>query len=184
MFPFVQMGKRPWIGPSLLLASLVLLNLTPQFLNRTPENVAPKSDVSYLSDMEAHLKSKGGEVIERFTSDDYTIDLNLELDTTAVTTTTYEPGDKILVADQEKSEVLDREATEGRGYKNCVRSQKWELTGTWTESTDVRPRIKQIRCCVTLPKGEDIDQDHLYRCLAASMGISLERGDLLQIVEE
>lgn len=184
MFPFVQISKRPWFGPGLLMASLVLLNLTPQFLDRAPTTPVPQTDVCYLNDMEAHLKAKAGEVIERFTSEDYTVDLCLELDTTAVTTTTYIPGDKILVADQEKSESLDRDQSdEGNGYRNCTRSQKWELTGTWTESTDVRPRIKQIRCCITLPQGENIDHDHLFQCLSAALGVNLERGDILKLVE-
>jgi hypothetical protein len=197
MFPFVHLSKRPWIGPGLLMASLVLLSLTTQFLDR-PQT--PKTDVEYIVDMERHLKSKAAGVVKNFTSEDYTIDLNLVLDTTATTTTTYLPGEKILVSDQEKKESLganvasedtqcltggSQQSTDGakRTYNNYSRSQKWEMTGTWSESTDVRPKIELIRCCVTLTGNETIDHDHLYRRLSYALGIDLERGDLLQIVE-
>jgi hypothetical protein len=182
MFPFVHLSKRPWIGPSLLMASLVLLNLTNQFPDRTNPTVAPQSDVSYLSDMESHLKSKAAEVLDRVGCQDFTVDLSLQLDTAQTTTTTYLPGEKILVADQEKLET--HEAVTENSYKNCTRSQKWELTGTWTESTDVRPKIQSIRCCVTIAADQNIDHDHLYRCLSYALGIDLERGDILQIVEQ
>ena len=195
MFPFVQFSKQPWLGSTLLLGCLVVLSGLHQL--PTFSDVAPKDDVTYLSEMEAHLAGKARDVLDRFTSETTTVDLNLELDTAQTVVTTYEPGaEPVLISSQEKSEKMarpdgavspDPSATElesgGSGdYSHHVKSQNLALTGTWTESTDVRPKIKTIRCCVTLPKGEDIDHDHLYRCLSYALGMNLERGDLLQIV--
>lgn len=181
MFPFVHFSRRPWIGPTLLVASLALLSLTSRFLDIPPTSptVTASSDIEYLAELENHLQAKAAQVVERFTSEDYTIDLCLELDTVQTTTTSYQPGEKILVQSQEKRETLDND----KGYENCVSSQKWELTGTWTESADVRPRIAAIRCCVTLARGQSIDHDHLYQRLSYALGLDLERGDLLKIVE-
>lgn len=53
--------------------------------------------------------------------------------------------------------------------------------GTWVKSTVLGPEVKSIRCCVTLAAGTVVDNDHLFRCLAYSLGIDLSRGDLLQI---
>jgi hypothetical protein len=181
MFPFVHLSKRPWFGPALLVASLVLLSLTPRLLDcpsTSPPASASRSDVSYLSEMEHHLQAKACQVVQRFSSQPYTVDLSLQLDTVATTTTTYLPGEKILVQSQEKRETQNCDQ-----YENSVNSQRWELTGTWTESVDVRPRTAAIHCLVSLTSGgEAIDQDHLYQCLSYALGLDLERGDRLKIV--
>lgn len=143
MFPFVHWGKRTWIGPALLMASLVLYSLTSGFPDRTRFD-QPLNDVDYLNTMEVHYQQKAAKVLDRFTDQSYTVDLNLELDAARTTTTT-------------------------------------DQTGTWVESTDLSPRIKTIRCCVTLAANTEVDKDHLFRCLAYSLGVDLSRGDLLQI---
>jgi hypothetical protein len=176
MFPFVHFSKRPWLGPALLLASLVLSSLTNQPFDRPIPSIAPQSDVDYLTDMERHLKGKACEVIAEFPCQDYSLDLSLELDTKATTTTTYQPGEKILVANKVKRESTNTD------YQYNVCDQKWELTGTWTESTDVRPKIRSIRCCLTVSGKEGLDTDHLYRRLTYALGLDLDRGDMLQIV--
>lgn len=172
MFPFVRCSHKLWLTHGLLMGSLVVFNPLFPSNERSTTTTTP-AEIVYLSEMESHLKSKAGPVIERFTSGDYTVDLNVELVSTHTVTTTYLPGDKILVADQEEHDGSHR-----------VRQQKWELTGTWIESSDARPSIKQLRCCVTLSKPEagDLDVDHLYRCLSYELGVDLRRGDLLQIV--
>lgn len=54
--------------------------------------------------------------------------------------------------------------------------------GTWQESLDYRPSVRQVMCCVTLRSEADLDVDHLFRCLSYNLGIDLSRGDLLKIV--
>lgn len=152
------------------MACLILLNPALSGLDRLKTTV-PSTNLNYLSEMENHLKSKAKPIVEEFVKGDYSVDLSLVLETAQTTTTTYIPGDKILVAEHERTE---NGAT--------VREQKWELTGTWMESSQVHPHVRQIRCCVTLPKGTEIDHDHLYRRLSYELGIDLSRGDLLQIV--
>ncbi len=162
MFPFVHLGKRPWIGPALLMmVSLVFNYLTSGIPDRTRFDQL-HDDVDYLAVMETHYQHKAAKVLDRFTDQPYNVDLHLEFDTARTTTTTYQPGEKILIASDEKCETMDQ-------------------TGTWVESTDVRPKLKSIRCCVTLASGTEIDRDHLFRCLAYSLGIDLSRGDQLQI---
>jgi hypothetical protein len=122
--------------------------------------------------MEAHLTAKAEDVMARFSSESYSVDLNLELDTTQTTVTTYLPGERVLVSSQDKTES-----------EQVVRSENWQLTGTWNETIDVRPKIQKLRCCVSFPAGQNIDHDQLYRCLSYALGVNLERGDLLQLVE-
>ncbi len=143
MFPFVHWGKRTWIGPALLMASLVLYSLTSGIPDRTRYN-QPLTDVEYLDIMETHYQQKAAKVLDRFTDQPFTVDLNLELSTARKTTTT-------------------------------------DLRGDLVESTDFRPKIQTIRCCVTLERDTEIDKDHLFRCLAYSLGVDLSRGDQLQI---
>ncbi len=202
MFPFVQIQRNPWLIHGTLMACLVLFNVAPTTRpdltsqpacsnvaspNPSPSGAPDKAaevsseqrladDLAYLEAMESHLRDKALKVLTRFTSEACTVDLNLELDPAAVSTTSYEPGDRVLVAFQEKQEGSDI-----TNYKNNVRSENWQLTGVWRESTDVRPRIKSMRVCVTMPRGVTIDNDHLYRCLSYELGIDLHRGDLLQL---
>lgn len=187
MFPFVRLLKPSGLGPAMLVASLVVLNLTSTYLNSnptvTPSTVASPpthGDIAYVDALESHLEAKALNILGRYTKEPAFVDLNLELEPTAVTTTTYVPGDKILVQSQEKSEKLDPTEAEG-GYSNIARSQQWELTGTWEESQEVRPRIKALKCCVTLTNDPSINSDELYRSLSYGLGIDLSRGDLLKI---
>lgn len=188
MFPFVQFQRWPWMIHGVLMACLVLSNVAPNIASDvTPENSAPTAtttttasnpspatDLDYLEGMEDHLRAKALKVLTRFSSSEScTVDLNLELDAAQMTTTTYQPGTRVLLGRQEKREG-----------ENYILSENWEPTGTWTESTDARPRIKSMRVCVTLPQGGEIDHDHLYRCLSYELGIDLHRGDLLQIVRK
>lgn len=57
-----------------------------------------------------------------------------------------------------------------------------QTSGTWYESRDDQPRVRLIKCCVTIQGERDIDTDHLFRCLSYSIGLDLSRGDLLKIV--
>ena len=152
MFPFVHLGKRPWIGPALLMmASLVFNYLTSGIPDRTRFD-QPHNDVDYYAVMENHYQHKAAKVLDRFTDQPYAVDLHLEFDAAHTTTTTYQPAEKTQF-----------------------------VANTWTESTNIRPKVKTIRCCVTLATGTEIDRDHLFRCLAYSLGIDLSRGDQLQI---
>ncbi len=186
MFPFVRLLKPSGLGPVMLVASLVVLNLTSTCLNQSPtvapSTVAPtiNSDIAYLDSLESHLEAKALSILERYVSDPAFVDLNIELESTAVTTTTYVPGDKILVEDIQKKEAVDKPASDG-GCVNKARSQKWELTGTWEESNEVRPRIKTLKCCVTLTNNPHINADDLFRSLSYGLGIDLARGDILKI---
>ena len=56
-----------------------------------------------------------------------------------------------------------------------------DLRGDLVESTDFRPKIQTIRCCVTLERDTEVDRDHLFRCLSYALGVDLSRGDQLQI---
>lgn len=159
-----------------MMASLVFNYLTSGIPDRTRFDQL-HDDVDYLAVMETHYQHKAAKVLDRFTDQPYNVDLHLEFDTARTTTTTYQPGEKILIASDEKCETMDQT----QNYNYSVHGQKWEVTGTWVESTDIRPKLKSIRCCVTLASGTEIDRDHLFRCLAYSLGIDLSRGDQLQI---
>lgn len=168
MFPFVHLGKRPWIGPALLMmASLVFNTLTSGIPDRTRFD-QPHDDVSYLAVMETHYQQKAAKVLDRFTDQPYSVDLNLEFETARTTTTTYRSGETA------HSEVMELP-------RHNSSPQRVSTTGAWVESTDVRPKLKTIRACVTLATGTEVDRDHLFRCLAYSLGIDLARGDQLQI---
>lgn len=173
-FPF----RKLWLGPALLVVGMVLLSLA---LPKTEPTLDPLGAqlhlVDHLERLETHYKEKAESVVRRFTDQPYSIDLSLELDTSYISTTTFLPGNSVLVASEEKHETTDQ----GKEYNNTVRSQEWKASGTWTESSNATPRVKKISCYVRVPLAAGIDEDHLFMSLRYALGIDRSREDNLHL---
>lgn len=136
------------------------------------------NDISYLKQLELHLNAKARGVLYSAcakSSTDWNVDLSLELSTAQTTVTSYEPGPTVITAQQLKKDFSN-------DRKNDICSTSYALTGNWTETSNVRPEIKRIRCLITLPKNCDLDHDLLYKRLTYALGLDLARGDVLQII--
>lgn len=194
LFPIsFSTGLSRHLSLSLLFAILSVSVATTAwgFHSQEPaESVAPTTLVGLH---ELRLQNKAEKVLERFTSQGFAVDISVVLDHSRVKISSYTPGEtpKILTSRQETSDRYDESvrANQDSACKDKSESMNkhkkaeiWELTGVWKDTVDDHPRISKIECCVTIFKADEVDEDHLYRCLSASLGIDLRRGDVLKIV--
>lgn len=155
MFPYIRLFApfRYYAAGLFLIAHCAYLM---SYLTTVP---TIQSNDPYTTIIVAHedlLRQKADHVLQRFNTSHHTVDLCVSLERNTVTTTTFTPGHSI---------PGDRDTRE-----------------FWTEQVNDSPRIRNIKVCVTLSKGDNIDQDELFRALSYSLGIELARGDMLRLV--
>ena len=177
-----------------VLIAVISLSCWTAFQNTSAvDQTASSTPISWVEQNESRLQAKANQVVGRFTDQEFSVDISVVMDHSRIETSSYVPGDvpKILTAQQEmtdqyKEQAKSRHDQDSKKKQESMskhkRSQNWELTGTWQDSVNEHPRISRIQCCVSISKDQDLNEDHLFRCLSTSLGIDLSRGDVLRIV--
>lgn len=175
MFPFIRLfGPFRHYVIGFVFIALFALQISTLIDPRPP---ALQTDDPRLADVVSYedlLHQKAKQVLSRYGATDYSVDLSVSLDHTTITTTTFDPGTgsastRELMATHQSSD-----------HKN----PKPESGETWQEEVSTSPRIRHIKVCIVLGADQKLDHDQLYRSLSYTLGIDLERGDQLWLIQD